>query len=56
MKRTKKSKKKSKLYNKQNKKINFKIVKITGLRTENTDYKESDTDPYIEYLNNIKTI
>lgn len=60
MKRIKKSKKKSKLFNRQNKKINFKIIKITNTGKENTDYKESNTDqhidPYIEYLNNIKTI
>lgn len=50
----KKSEKKNK---KQNKKINFKIVKITNTTKTTSENKlDLHVDPYIEYLNNIKTI
>ena len=40
--------------NVKTKKINFKIVKIT--KENKTITEESGIDPYIEYLNNLKTI
>lgn len=41
---------------KQIKKINFKIIKITTPIINKTNFNENKLDPYIEYLNDIKTI
>lgn len=55
MNKIKKSKKKQ--IKKQNKKINFKTVKIVKITNANkTITDENRLDPYIEYLNNIEAI